>query len=379
MAAHSAAGADRKPPRPIPHVLHVVNRDVFARFGRMFRQLGLGLADEDVRVSLLTDDADAAVELDGTPVESLLFQPLGGWGVWRLHGFLRREFDPPPDIVHVWGATCLGYLSDWTLNTNRTLFIHVTSLRDLEKLKHRGIRSNEQLLAACEEYGELLRDRWPTLADSFRVVKPGLLLPEPAPELSVRGRTLGLLWSGPIEKDRGLELLIDAVARLRAKDCDLQVGLIGTGSATREIWQEIRRREVSDRFSLIAEPRLWDQAMTGTDICVVPSCQHELALAPLLAMALGKVVIASRDQIAEWFIEDETTLQFTPGSAVELAYHVTRTAIGHPNVLAVARGAAQYVREHHAVTQVAAELAWLYGAATQNADSSTPPGTRDTT
>ena len=342
MAASDAGGANKESSPPIPHVLHVADAGAFARFGRMFRQLGLALSDEEVRVSLLTDDVEAAAELDGTPVADHVFQPLRGWGVWRLHSFLRRQFDPPPDVVHVWGATCLGYLSDWTLSANAALVI------------------NERLIAACDEYGELLRDRWPTLADSFRALKPSLLLPASVPGLSVRGKTLGLLWSGSLDKCCGLGVVIEAVARLRAKNCDLQVGLIGRGPATREIWQEIRRQGVQDSFSMIAEPKLWDQAMAGADIYVVPACQHELSLAPLLAMALGKVVVASRDQVADWFIEDETSLQFTPRSAAELAYHVTRTADAHPNVLAMARGASEYVHRHHAVTDLAVELAGLY-------------------
>ena len=338
----------------------MADAEVFARFGRMLRQVGLALSDEGVRVSMLTDDPEAAAELDGTPVADHFFRRLSGWGVWRLHGFLRRQFDPPPAVVHVWGTTCLGYLSDWTLSANAALVIHVTSLHDLERVKRRGVRDNEQLVAACDEYGELLRDRWPTLADSIRVLKPALLRPEKVPDLSVRGKTLGVLWSGSLDQSCGLEVLIEAVARLRAMNCDLQVGLIGRGPATREVWQNIRRQGVQDSFSMIAEPNLWDQAMAGTDVFVVPVCQHELSLAPLLAMELGKVVLASRDQVADWFIEDETSLKFTPGSAVELAYHVTRTAGAHPNVLAVARGAAEYVHHHHAVTDLAAELAALY-------------------
>ncbi|MBU0638858.1 MAG: glycosyltransferase, partial [Planctomycetes bacterium] len=167
MAASDAGGANKESSPPIPHVLHVADAGAFARFGRMFRQLGLALSDEGVRVSLLTDDVEAAAELDGTPVADHVFRPLSGWGVWRLHGFLRRQFEPPPDVVHVWGATCLGYLSDWTLSSNAALVIHVTSLDDVERLKRRGVRGNERLIAACDEYGELLRDRWPTLADSF--------------------------------------------------------------------------------------------------------------------------------------------------------------------------------------------------------------------
>lgn len=360
MASSSAAGAKKERPAPIPHVLHVADAGVFARFGRMFRQLGLALSDEGVRVSLLTNDAVAVAELDGTPVTAHLFRPLGGWGAWRLPGFLQRQFDPPPDVIHLWGTAHLGSLSEWAQLSDTPVLIHVISSRDIESLKHRSPRSNEQPIAACKEYGKLLRERWPMPADSLHVLKPALLVPEKVLDLSVRGKTLGLLWSGTLDKHCGLEVLIEAVERLHAKECDLQVALIGRGPATRQIWQEIRQRGVQECFSLIAEPNLWDQAMMGADVCVVPTCQRDLSLAPLLAMALGKVVIAARDQVAEWFIEDETSLQFTPGSAVELAYHIMRTAAGHPNVLAVARAAAKYVHRNHAVTDLASELARLY-------------------
>jgi glycosyltransferase involved in cell wall biosynthesis len=358
--AESNAGGNSTPPPPVPAVLHVADAEAFARFGRMFRQLGLALTDAGIRVALLTDDAEAAADLDGTPVEDHLFRPLSGWGTWRLHGHLRRQFEPPPDIVHVWGTTALAYLSDWTLSRNKSLVIHITSLHDIERLDRRGVRDNEQVIAACTEFEELLCERWPTLVGSFRVHRPALLLPETSAPLAVRNRTLGLLWTGRIERDAGLDVLVDAVARLRAQECDLQLALIGVGPATRQVWRNIRARGVQDRVSIVAEPNLWDSALPGTDILVVPTCQHEVSLAPLLAMAHGKVVIASRDQIAEWFIENETALEFTPGSAVELAYHVTQTAASHPSVMAVARGAAEYAREHHAITRLADELDALY-------------------
>ena len=153
MANDSAPGAKKEMPPAIPHVLHVVDKEVFARFGRMFRQLGIALSDEGVRVSLLTDDTEAAAELDGTPIAERLFRPLRGWGVWRLHSYLRREFEPPPDIVHVWGTAALGFLSEWTLQSGATLLIHTTSLNNFDYLSRRGVRDNEILLAACDHYG----------------------------------------------------------------------------------------------------------------------------------------------------------------------------------------------------------------------------------
>lgn len=369
MASDPNSSDDNEAPPTLPHVLHVAGADVFARFGRMFRQLGIALADEGVRVSLLTDDAQAAAELDGTPIDDFFFRPLRGWGVWRLHGFLRKQFDPAPDVVHLWGADWLGYLSDWTLHAGAALLIHLSTLDEIERVMRRGLRENETIIAACDEYRAMLREHWPKRADSFRVMKPALLPPEQVRDLSVRGRTLGVVWSGLIEKECGLEVLIEAAARLVSKGCDLQIALIGQGSATQYYWREIVRQGVAGCFSLIAEPRVWDQATPGADVCVVPTSQHELSLAPLLAMACGKVVIASRDQTAEWFIENENCLQFTPGSAVELAYHLTRTTVAHPNVLAVARAAAAYAREHHTITRLASDLAALYHELCGDADA----------
>lgn len=368
MASDPNSNDEDGAPPSIPHVLHVVGADAFARFGRMFRQLGIALADEGIRVSLLTDDAEAVAELDGTPVDACFFQPMRGWGVWRLHGFLRRRFDPIPSAVHLWGADCLGYLSDWTLHGDADLLIHLTTLDEVERVTRRGLRENETILAGCDEYRAMLCERWPTMTDAFHVMKPALLPPEQARELSVRGRTLGVVWAGAIRKDCGLEVLIEAAARLVSKECDLQIALIGQGPATRRYWREIVRQGVAGCFSMVAEPRVWDQAMRGADVCVVPMSQRDLSLAPLLAMACGRIVIASRDQTAEWFIEDENCLQFTPGSAVELAYHLTRAAVAHPNVLAVARGAAAYAREHHAVTRLAGDLAELYHGLRRDAD-----------
>ena len=103
--------------------------------------------------------------------------------------------------------------------------------------------------------------------------------------------------------------------------------------------------------------------MTGADALVVPDCQHELSVVPLLAMALRKAVLASRDQRAEWFVEDRTTWQFTPGSAIELAYLLTRALEQPKQVLELTATAADYVRTHHSIRTLVADLLVCYSQA----------------
>lgn len=359
-----AAGIDEKleggKARPGPRVLHVVDADHVARFGRMYRQLGLALADAGVQVSILTDDAHAAHQFEGTPIAHHWFPALRGWGAWRLHRYLRNEFNPPPEVVHLWGTTALGYLSDWTQHGGIELLIHATSRRDVEQLLRRGLHHNEQVLAGCRAYQDRLRSHPPMLAEAVLLHPPALLRPERLPELTPPGRTVGVLWTGRMERGSGVELIIDAMAQLRNKDYELHVALIGRGSATRDYWRALRARKIQERFSLVPQPQIWDRTIGGVDVLVAPACHDELGLAPLLAMALGKIVIASRDQVAEWFVEDETSLQFTPGSAVELAAHLAHVAARLPSIRAMARNAADYVRRNHAVTTLAEQLALLY-------------------
>ena len=103
--------------------------------------------------------------------------------------------------------------------------------------------------------------------------------------------------------------------------------------------------------------------MPSADALVVPAGQRELSVAPLLAMALHKVVLSSRDQPAEWFSEDRTTWQFTPGSAVELAYLLSRAMEQPQQARVLTTSAAEYVQEHHAMRTLVEDLTSCYAHA----------------
>ncbi|MBU0641266.1 MAG: glycosyltransferase family 4 protein [Planctomycetes bacterium] len=360
MAAEPNSSADKG--AAALHVLHVAERDFFARFGRFFRHLALGLEQEDVRVSLLTDDAEALTDLETSPVECQYVAHISGWRSWRLHNVLDARVDPLPTLVHVWGTPSLAPISEWTRRRGLMLLVHALSTGDAERLVQRGPRRGEHLAGACTQFCERLRRHSRTFADRVHYLPPGLMLPEEMVGVSAVEDILGVIWSGRMEAGSGLDVLVEAVAHLRAKGCELQVALVGEGTGAQEVWRDIRRRQARASISLVDEPKLWDQAMRGADVCVVPACQHELSLAPLLAMALGKVVIASRDQVADWFVEDQTAWQFTPGAMVELAYHLLHVAERHKKVRELTDSAVAYVGQHHSLTALTQRLIAVYRA-----------------
>jgi glycosyltransferase involved in cell wall biosynthesis len=359
------AGADRSSIQTSGagiRVLLVADYDIFDRFGRMVRQVAIALQRDGLRVSLLTDDPVAMADFADTPVECHWLRFLSGWlAQLRVGRFLDR-LQQKPDLIHIWGATCLDTVGPWASRAGVPVMVHVLSAADAQRVLRPHWRGPVRVLAGDDSLHRMLSGaRAPEMPEPADF-SPAFTVPAAAAQSADDGRVLGVLWTGRLVTEAGLELLVDAVASLDADSCAMQLALIGLGPLAGAVRRRIRQAGVSDRISLIEEPDLWEPAISGVDVCVVPACQDEISLAPLLAMALGKVVIASRDQRVKWFIEDQTCWQFTPGSPTELAQCLQKAA-GRPHLAdELRRSARAYAEMHHCLGRLVSELQHAYAA-----------------
>lgn len=372
------------PPRgETPRALHVISAAALGRLGAVFRHLAHSLAEAGAPVAVLTD---APALFDPNPPEPppsysdlLRAEPvmspapprveihpvraLSGWRAWNLRSTLRGRLDRPLRAVHLWDVQGLRVFGDWTARSSTPLLLHASAASDVEAVLRRRPPPHLILTAACRAYARQLRERPPALG-VCPVLRPavwgghsdhqtGLVAGKgPAPP----GHALGLISVGRFDREAGLNVLLDAAERLRARGLEHHLAIINLAPVSPRAYRELSRRRLHENVSLLAGPELWERAMTGADACIVPACQRELCLAPLLAMALGKVVIASRDQLADWFIEDETFVSFPPGSGEALAACVAQTAEGHPTHLAIARSAAAHARAEYGLDSLARNI-----------------------
>ena len=353
---------------PVEHVLHVVDEDVCTRFAPMFTQVMQSLCASGVRTSLLTDDEDVVARLERSPVECHWVPQLSGWRAWGLGRYLSAHFSTPPDIVHLWGTAGLGWVERWAVHAGVPLLVYLLGQSHVEGVMRGGVE-HKHLATASPALGDPLTARFPHAAPRCRTIRPAIARPMHPPRPRDAERTFSILCATPLTADAGLSVLIDAVAQLHRNHCEVQVGLVGDGPAVSEVWRQIRDRDVRDCVSLVDDPKLWEKVLPEVDACVVPACQRELSIVPLLAMAFGKVVIAARDQVADWFIADRTTWEFTPGSAVELAYLLGR-AIEQPRLAReLGDSAAAYVHAQRSIRDLLAELLDTYAAMTGSAST----------
>ena len=258
---------------------------------------------------------------------------------------------PPPDLVHLWGTAGLRAVERWAASRGVPVLVHVFGAAQVDQLIRTDVR-NAHVLAASA----ILAGRIPAGICRCQTVRPAVA-PPVAPG---RGRAVDHMFSvlcvTHAGDHGGLDVLVDAVAQVRRSTNSLHVGLVGGGLDVQAIWRRIRAQDVRDCVSLVDELTLWERVLPEVDACIVPTSQHELSIVPLMAMALGKIVITSRNQLGEWFVEDRTAWQFTPNSTVELAYLLSR-AIEQPKRAAELRAAAaEYVRTHHSIRNMIAEL-----------------------
>lgn len=344
------------------HVVHVVEREILDRFGRMIRQIFLGLFAADVRVTLITDDQREGVGGIPAHIGREVVARLSGWGAARPPAILAKDADNPPKLLHLWGTRALRTARGWCEQAGIPLLAHAVSSRDVHVLSQRGAGPQRHVAGLCRRFATQLSECGQSSLYPIQHFGPALIVPEDETERGGDTRTLGVVWIGRMTPNSGVETLLDAVKMLRENERHVQVALIGRGRAERSLRSAIRARELRDRVSIISDSGLWDSVMSGADVCIVPARQNSPSLAPLLAMAMRKTVIASSNQTAEWFLEDRTAWLFSPGSVTELARLLERTQTDAQAVAALGARARAYVQEQHSVTKLAESLRAFYAA-----------------
>lgn len=349
----------------------VVDRGAHAYFGRMHRQLGLALAAAGHRVALATDDPRLLRELDSTPIATIALPGFGGWGVLRSRRLLAGRTDDPPDIVVSSGMASLPAAHAWTRSSGASVVAHLARESDIRIAARRRLARTTSVIVACEPQRERLLSRG---AKPARVtcIPPALLAPAgdtspPAAEPitdsfpfadepnspATPEHTLSVGWLDSRRHDdlqtflRALRLLIDA-------GVDVQAMLFSAGDAAR---RAVRAAALRHCVTVVEDDLGWCETTSGLDALVVSSADEQTHLAPLVALAHGRAIVAASDLTAPWIADADLSLHYARGSPHQLCEQLRRVNRRDEELAALAARGAAYVRDRHAVS--AAADAWI--------------------
>ncbi|MGE5481780.1 MAG: glycosyltransferase family 4 protein [Bacteroidota bacterium] len=150
--------------------------------------------------------------------------------------------------------------------------------------------------------------------------------PEPAEVAAFRQR-FGLAPDRPLigaigrlEKQKGLEYLVDACALVKSGGLDPRLLLVGDGRERPALEQQARTLGVDVVFAGFLGERERDAALAAIDVFVMPSLGEALPLALIEAMGAGKAIVATPvGGIPEIIRDGQTGYLVPPGDAQALA------------------------------------------------------------
>lgn len=203
--------------------------------------------------------------------------------------------------------------------------------------------------------------------DEFKTCAPD---PEYAKSRKLDGRKV-IGFIGSFSRYEGLDLLLEAMARLTPLRPDIVLLLVGGGRMEEHLKAQVKRLQLADR--VIMPGRIPHDRIPGVyalmDILVYPRYSTRLTelvtpLKPLEAMAMGKALVASDIGGHRELIQDRHTgLFFPPGDAAALAEALTCLLDNHDLRRQLESQGSIWVRQKHSWAKATAVYSAIYARA----------------
>jgi glycosyltransferase involved in cell wall biosynthesis len=222
--------------------------------------------------------------------------------VWRLRRLLRES---APDLLHLHTgrATWLGALAA------RGLGIPVLTTRRMDRTVKRNARNRwlyrtgvRRVVAISPAVAEALLEggvepgRIRTIPSA---VDPAALRPRRTRDALRAEQGLGpgeplLLALAALVRRKGLDVLLDALARLAAAGPPPRLWIAGEGPERAALERQAARAGLGERVRFLGRREDAADLLAACDVFVMPSRREGLGVAALEAMAAGRPVVASR-------------------------------------------------------------------------------------
>lgn|GEM_PF-2509191 len=142
-------------------------------------------------------------------------------------------------------------------------------------------------------------------------------------------RPLRVLYAGRLVPEKGVQVLIEAVARV-SKETPCELWIVGRGPSESSLRQQARKRNIEGLirwFGWVSWGEELFKLMREADVLALPSFTEGLPLVVIEAMSQSLPVVASdTGGVPEIVRHGETGLLFSPGNSEELAKCITRIA-----------------------------------------------------
>lgn len=367
-ADQSAASA------PLSVVL-MADRETFDRFGPWLRYAQLGLADELMRVVVVTPD-EVGLEFGITNTSKHITFHVARWRPDRLayDAVTERVRDAATDarsprrvIVHVLSPALDAIAGHVGAALSAMMVRSVTSERHVQSLTTQQVHG-AAIVAASDRLRSALCTRFPDATNRMRVVRFGVAVDERPPVTIAPDRSTVFLCVGPFGAEANATALVDAIGAAVDRGHDAMLFVVNAGSAETGLWRAASARGLDQRVTLVDSIDV-ASAMRGAHVWCVPEPARDCGTSTLRAMRTGLCVLAAAGAVEDAVIESKTAICFPAGDPARLREAVLRLLEKPDDTQRIAAAGQAWVRDQHNLSGSITQLVNWYR---ETADRLTP-------
>lgn len=339
-----------------------VDHDAFDRFRRVLRHLLVGLVDQAVRTRLLS--CDPRVErLTLGPVQTVLHErPTWPLAKRRIGQLLEALAHRPPTVVHAMSHGSYEVAAAVAESFDADLILGVTSLADCEAIGNVPMERVGRYIALSEPLASVLTDQLGASRDRVDMIRPGVLAAKTVACFAQPQRSPTILSFSPLERDAGVEALLEAVCLIRRRKRDFLLFLLGQGRREGALRKFIRRHRLSSAVTLAHPGGDLTDTVKSADIFVRPSRDTAFDDDVLHAMGAGVAVVACASPVTDYLRHGDTGWVCEKPEAEALAAGIETLLDDRAEAQRLAAAGMKHVRTHHAVSAMAEHTAGIYRA-----------------
>lgn len=180
-------------------------------------------------------------------------------------------------------------------------------------------------------------------------------------EFGLHPEDLIALFVGRLDPQKGLDLLLEAAARLAEPFPQLKWLIVGQGSESARLRYQITEAGISDRVQLTGQRKDIPELMKMADLFVFPSRWEGMPNVILEAMVAGLPIVSSRVEGVEELLTDNVSAALFPPNSSEELIRTLSDLLNHPDRLQqFARQAQQDITDNHRWETVSKRYQDLY-------------------
>ena len=365
-------GAERKLLRPAL----IVSERTVSEYSLLLERLLVGLADESIPVALVCPvgcDVDFAIS---GAVEVMRYPALKLPVLWRQEKkrLIEQLARFKPTVLHCLCESKAAFTRQLARQLDLPYVLTVNSLQ--KRWRHFVYQSRihplsispkhcAKIIVPAKSIAANIAEVYPRFAERIEQINMGTFVGESSGCFCEVSRLAIMVTAHPLDNVDEFENLFGAVRHLVIDRYEFMFVVMGGGRAERQLRRLLAALDLLQIVTIVPRLKPWRSVLAAGDIFIQPVASA--AFNPLLleAMSVGAAVAGCKGGVDDLIIEDQTAVVFDPDDELSIYGSLQRLFNRREWARQLARGAQEYLRENHTVSNMIASTLRTYREAEQ--------------